>query len=238
MKTMKVLISIIPLTLLLLSCGNGKKADEVPVIETKKGIILTNGTTVRLHPVLHSAKLNELYEGDTVMVVDISAVKSSIGNTRDYWYKIKNTDGVTGWVYGINLELVSGSDRDRRDIVKTIQQDELNSLKESLSGKWWSVDHRGEFTNHGLDIFEDGKYRSYTRGSANTIEGEFNFDVHNNEIVFLNNTSFQDDLNYKRRGRGYTLFRRTDTGELRFRQIQDTIDEEESPDTTPDRIEE
>jgi hypothetical protein len=86
------------------------------------------------------------------------------------------------------------------------------------------VDRRGEFTNHCVEIFEDGKYKSFARGGKE-IEGEYTINFKDTEIVFLNKTSFGQNLRYVRRGNIFTLEAEMGAREWRFKKISEGMAE-------------
>ena len=68
---------------------------------------ILNDDRVRMRewPLLDAKHLAFLEEGEEVEVLDRSGIKVKIGDMEDYWYKIKRSDGQTGWSYGYFLDL-------------------------------------------------------------------------------------------------------------------------------------
>ncbi|MDY6969768.1 MAG: SH3 domain-containing protein [Spirochaetota bacterium] len=217
----RLIISILLYLLsLMISCMEEVKQDQIDSPETgKTGLILTERTALRIDPFIYSSRIDQLNKGDIVDIIGRSKQKSWIGQSNAYWYKIKLTKGILGWSYGKNIKIFSGT---RDDIVNNVISDfwdeESKKLKKELSGKWWSIDKNGIFTDHCLQIYRVGKYRSLNK-AGETIEGEYYFNFRNKEIVFLNGTSFGHNLNYVRRGNTFFIRKKLDYGELKFTKI-------------------
>jgi uncharacterized protein YgiM (DUF1202 family) len=37
----------------------------------------------------------------------------TIGKAKDYWYKIRLNSGISGWVFGSNMNILKDSEKDR-----------------------------------------------------------------------------------------------------------------------------
>ncbi|PKL36172.1 MAG: hypothetical protein CVV44_18310 [Spirochaetae bacterium HGW-Spirochaetae-1] len=203
------------------------KDTEVNINESRDSmtaIITSHNTSVRIEPYVFSARVTLLSKGDTADLLDKSAEKTWIGKDCNYWYRVRLKDGMTGWVFGSTLKILKTTDtKEINDVVSEFWDQETEELTGELSGKWWSVNRFGDFTNHGLDMDSNGKYRSYTKGNeTNAIEGEFNFDLAKSEVIFLGGTSFKTNLKYVKRGQSYILFENDNTeNEIRFKRIQE-----------------
>jgi hypothetical protein len=195
---------------------------------------------IRLDPVLYSAVVAYTDIGEKVDITGQSAEKTWIGNTSDYWYKIKISGGLTGWTYGSNLKIFLKNDTgEMKDFLKDLWKKERNRLLEKLTGRWWSVDKYNTFTNQCVEIYDDGKYKAYCTNCP-PIEGEYSIKYKKNEIIFSNGTAFGDRVNYLMRGDAYILSKTGDE-ELKFKRIKrkfDDTDAEEKPadkDAKPDQ---
>jgi len=221
---------IISMAIIISGCGNESPANKTVINKKTAGIILSHNTSMRIAPFIFSSKITQLNKGDTVSITGKSKEKSWIGKTADYWYRVKMTSGITGWIFGRNIRIITAKNKDKlQDFVTEFWEKESEEITKSISGKWWSVNRFNDFTNHGLNIYNDGKYESYTKGKEdNAIEGEFNFDFTKNEIVFLGGTSFKTNLKFKKRGRSYMLYETVKNKELRFKRIQENIKKEKS----------
>ena len=233
----KVLLCLRAMTVLALTFSGCQKADspeaeKAPQAAKKKGgIVLTNNTALRIDPFIFSGCISRLEKGQPVEVIGKSAEKSMIGGGSDYWYHIRLKDGISGWLYGKNLRIINIKNQQQMDdIVSSFWNEESVELTKDLVGKWWSVNHFGDFTRYGLELYPDNKYRSYTKDHEDrAIEGKYNFDLSKNEIIFPEGTSFRKNLKFARRGQSYTLFVPSDDSDIRFKRIQTKI---ETPEET------
>lgn len=224
------IIFILPLLLALgltgASCSSGEGPGPVKSAkESSFGIVLFDNSAVRLDPIIYSARIALLPKGQKVEIVDVSKAKSWIGKSADYWYRIKLDNGVAGWIFGENIRTFkSNQGGSAQHYIAELRQEEEKFLKKSLTGKWWSVNTRGDFTNHSLELSEDGKYKSALRGGS-ALEGEYNFDFNQKQIVFLGKTTFGQALNFIRRGQMFILEVQKEKLELRFNKISDDIEQ-------------
>ena len=99
-------------------------------------------------------------------------------------------------------------------------EEDLDYLQKNISGKWWSINKYENFTNHCIEFFGNGKYKSYNRGKKDeAIESDFTVDFNKNEIIFLKGTSFGKNLKFIVRGNTYILKNSLKKGEIRFKKI-------------------
>lgn len=218
-----------PLLLILLPViiitGCGKKKHEIPLIPENAGgnpvaVIITPNTALRVDPLIFTSRVTQMKKGEVGEILEKSSEKKPVAGKMDYWYKIRLSSGISGWVYGSNINILKDSNRNNvESYLSQFWEKETKELSEALHGKWWSVNRFNDFTNHCLEIYKDGKYKSYIKGSTKKIEGEYNFDFNKNKIIFLNGTSFDADLEYIRRGDIYTLSHETDKDEIKFKKI-------------------
>ncbi len=233
---MKITKSILSMTalLLLVSCSGDKSKQWDPEKDRKQGmgIILTPNTSLRIDPLIFSSRVDQMKKGDIVEILDRSKEVKYIGNTKNYWYKIKLKNGIIGWTYGEHLKVLDGSNRS--DIDKYLEkfwEKETETLRTALHGKWWSVNRFGDFTSHSLEIYRDGKYKSYLKQSQKKIKGDYTFNFNDNSIVFSEGTSFKDNLRFFKRGSLYVLAKESEKGEIMFKKINidpQTDDEKEA----------
>ncbi|MCL1864471.1 MAG: SH3 domain-containing protein [Spirochaetes bacterium] len=183
-------------------------------------VIITPNTALRIDPLIFTSRIAQLKKGEVGEVIGKSSEMKTVGKAQDYWYKIKLANGISGWVFGSNMNILKDSDKGHvASYLSEFWEKETSVLGEALHGKWWSINKFNDFTNHCLEIYKDGKYKSYFKGSQRKIEGEYNFDFNNSRIIFLKGTSFEGDLNYFQRGDEYTLIRESETNEIRFKKI-------------------
>lgn len=75
--------------------------------EPIKGVLNDSHVRVRQSPNLQAQVLETLRKGYNVEVLERSGARMKIGQTEDYWYKIRTAAGVEGWAYGAYLDLSS-----------------------------------------------------------------------------------------------------------------------------------
>lgn len=221
-KYIPALSAIILITII---CGCSKMKPETPVIpENTEGnplaVIITPNTALRIDPLIFTSRVAQLKKGEVGEVLEKSSDKKPVGGAVDYWYKIRLSNGISGWVFGSNINILKDSNRNNvESYLSQFWEKETKELSEALHGRWWSVNRFNDFTSHVLEIYKDGKYKSYIKGSEKKIEGDYNFDFNRNQIIFLNGTTFEGDLNYFRRGDEYTLNREDEKDEIKFKKI-------------------
>lgn len=183
-------------------------------------VIITPNTSLRIDPLIFTSRIAQLKKGEVGEVLEKSSEKKPVAGTVDFWYKIRLSNGISGWVYGSNLNILKNSNRNNvQSYLSQFWEKETAELSEALHGRWWSVNRFNDFTSHVIEIYKDGKYKSYIKGSAKKYEGDYNFDFNNTKIIFLNGTTFEGDLKYIRRGKEYTLSRDDEKDEIKFKKI-------------------
>lgn len=141
---------------------------------------------------------------------------------------------MTGWVFGQNISIHFSKSKDSIDkVVSDFMTGERIQVKQYLAGKWWSINEFGDFTDHCLELYESGKYRSYLKGDEKVpITGTFRIDFNKNEIIFSGGTSFKSNLELAKRGVDYVMKKNMKDHELRFKKISiETSPEPEIKDT-------
>jgi len=203
----------------LFSCqSNPNQIKEEKFLE-KEGLILINNTSVRIDPYYFSGKITQLKKGKKVKVVACSQTKSWIGNAHDFWYKIEFDNGLTGWVFGKTLKIISSKNKYKKaDLLLASWEEKTKEMREALAGKWWSINKAGEFTNHCLEFSLKGQYKSYLKGQAEekTFQGDYNFNFDKKLILFLEGTSFGNKLTFSSIGKTFSLKQ----GRLEFKKIK------------------
>jgi uncharacterized protein YgiM (DUF1202 family) len=219
----RFLISALIITVIMTGCN--KLKPETPVIpENSEGnplaVIITPNTALRVDPLIFTSRIAQLKKGEVGEVLEKSSEKKPVAGTVDFWYKIRLSNGISGWVYGSNINILKDSNRDNvESYLSQFWEKETEELSAALHGRWWSVNRFNDFTSHVIEIYKDGKYKSYIKGNAKKFEGDYNFDFNNSKIIFLNGTTFEGDLNYTRRGEEFTLSREDEKDEIKFKKI-------------------
>lgn len=210
-------------------CGRQAPEEENVIPDDRMGIILTAGTALRIDPFIFSARLTLLKKGDTVKILGKSNDKTWIGKNKEYWYKVRIKNGISGWLFGKNIRLISESgSEDVNAYVKGFFKEETDRMLKKIKGKWWSVNRFGDFTYHGLEIFPDGKYKSYYKSANPRIrEGEIKIDFNNNKLFFDKGTTFGKEIDFLQRGHAYIFRKELKVGELTFKQISVKVEEKE-----------
>jgi len=206
--------------------GNCKKNDSEDYVIPENieknpiAVIITPNTALRIDPLIFTSRVAQLKKGEVVEIIGKASEMKTVGKSKDYWYKIKLANGISGWTFGSNMTILDDSDKGHvTSYLSEFWEKETAEISEALHGKWWSLNRFNDFTNHCLEMYKDGKYKSYTKGSQRKIEGEYNFDFNNNQIIFLKGTTFEGDLNYFQRGDEYTLIKESEKNEIRFKKI-------------------
>jgi len=230
MKKISILLTSF-LIIIHASCG-GKKGDVPAMPERAEGnpiaVVITPNTAMRIDPLIFSSRVALLKKGEVAEVLERSIEEKNIGNSRSYWYKVKLASGITGWIYGANLTILDDSNRGNvESYLSQFWEKETEELSSALHGKWWSVNRFNDFTSHCLEIYKDGKYKSYIKGASKKLEGEYNFDFNNSKIIFLGETSFSGSLSYIKRGDIYTLFNDSEKDEIKFKMINTNPESED-----------
>jgi len=247
---MKKIFIIIASLLIIVQASCGEKKNEALLMPENPesnpvAVIITPNTAMRIDPLIFSSRVALLKKGEVAEVLERSSEEKNIGNSRSFWYKVRLTNGVTGWIYGVNLTILDDSNRSNvESYLSQFWEKETDELSNALHGKWWSVNRFNDFTNHCLEIYKDGKYKSYIKGSSKKLEGEYNFDFNNSQIIFLGETSFTGNLSYVKRGDIYTLFNESEKDEIKFKMINtnpesedDVMKEDKQEDTEPKKQE-
>ena len=204
------------LSCLLSSCS---LSDRKP--EEQYGIVNTSGAQMRIDPMVFAGIVGELNQGDAVIIIERSKEKTWVGKIQDYWYHVKTKDGLTGWVFGQNLKIKkSASAGSIESMVSEFKKVEEARIRSNIAGKWWSINEFGDFTDHCLELYDNGKYRSYMKeAEGRQIIGTYRIDLSKNAIVFSKGTSFKTNCDIARRGNDYILKKRMPDYDLRFTKI-------------------
>ncbi len=226
---LKYLFTILLLITSIISCKSENDHNNSEYMNSENiGIILKDRSTMRLEPFLYSSIITYIKQGEMLNVLDESKEKSWIGGTNDYWYKISLSGGLVGWTYGTNIKIFSGNDRDEaQEFLSDFWESLKRKFRKKISGRWWSIDKYGNYTNHCLEIYKNGTYKSYCI-DCNPIEGDYSFNFRDYEIIFENDASFGNKVNYKLREKRYILTKASGKGEVRFKRVRRKI---ENPNT-------
>lgn len=220
MKTTTQLIGMITSIILIMASLSCSKNDD-EITKDTYGIILKGYTAIRIDPMIFSGIVADMNKGTSVQVLERSREKSWVGKTSGYWYKITTKEGLTGWVFGQNISLHSSKSKDSMNrIINQFMDSERAQVKQYLTGKWWSTNEFGDFTDHCIELYDSEKYKSYLKGNEGSpIVGTYKLDFNKNEIVFSSGTSFKSNLDLAKRGSDYIIKKSMKDFELRFTKI-------------------
>jgi hypothetical protein len=103
------------------ACIRGRVNPETAVVNTEgfrrwlvqeghlfvptRGVLNDTRVRIRAYPTLNAEILGHLDRGDRVEVLERSGLRESIGEMRDFWYRIRTEDGLSGWSYGHFIDL-------------------------------------------------------------------------------------------------------------------------------------
>jgi len=219
MKSLNKLVVLVSVAILITGTGCSDKKDAIT--PDTYGIILKGYSAMRIDPMIFAGIITELSKGTTVRFLERSSEKTWVGKTHDYWFKVRTKDGISGWVFGQNISIHSSkNDKSMDSVVSDFMQIENARVKQYLMGKWWSTNEFGDFTEHCLELYESGTYKSYLKGNENNpIIGTYKLDFNKNEIIFSRGTSFKSNLDLARRGSDYTLKKDRKDFQLHFTKI-------------------
>lgn len=108
---------------------------------------------VRTEPDRTSTRLYRLRDGEMVKLLGRTDEQSDEGGLVDYWYHALTENGVTGWIFGRNLELVSAGGR---SLEPGDDRDQLDRLVRDMAEVSWRPRYFREMTRTGridLDRF-------------------------------------------------------------------------------------
>lgn len=114
---------------------------------------LITALPVRSMPDRSSTRLYRLRDGEMVKIIEREEESSDVGGLVDFWYNVLTENGVTGWVFGRNLELVSAGGR---PLTPRDDKDRLDRLVRDIASTTWRPDFFIQMTRSGrinLDQF-------------------------------------------------------------------------------------
>ncbi|MCX7678768.1 MAG: SH3 domain-containing protein [Spirochaetes bacterium] len=220
-------IILIGFAIVFARCAQDKEPQELNFKKDKVvGVVIRENAVLRIDPIVYSARVALIKRAEIVEVLGKSKEPAIVGGAKGYWYKVKAQNGIVGWMWGKNIRFFTNESKSTIDsYVSEFWEKESERLKKLISGRWWSINKRGDFTEHALEIFPEGKYKSYVKGGQ-PIEGIYNINLKDNEVVFVNGTTFKTNLNIVQRGTLLFLEKETDKDIIKFQKIASKIDEE------------
>lgn len=107
---------------------------------------------MRISPNTTAAEIARLTRGETVKIVQRSADSVQVGTLNAYWYKVTNSSGLTGWVYGAHLAIEANEGE-----MKAASEEAETKLKEAVIGRWDVSKINGELTPNFVTLKTDGQ---------------------------------------------------------------------------------
>ena len=202
------------------SCSKGDSSRDAISGAKEVGVITETDASVRIHPLIYSARVAVMAMGDQVEVLDKSKEKAPVAGKLNYWYKVRLRSGITGWIYGANLRIFEGGAVSSiESFAKDLRAEESVKAMKDLNGKWWSVTDNDAFTDNLLSLRDDGTYASMIKGSDKPVEGTYKVDTINAVITFDKGSTVGDSINYIIRGDMYILEAAAVGKRVRFKKI-------------------
>jgi hypothetical protein len=221
-----VIYFIILFLFVIPACKDRDNAQKITKGYNKIGIVIIDKTVLRIDPMLYSSVIGYINKGEIALIVNKSKEKLRVGNNENYWYYVRFSGGFIGWIYGSNLKIFPANNiREIEKYLSDLWVIELDKFRKKILGTWGSVETEGS-SNQSLEIFDDGKYKSY-RADSNTIEGEYSINFKGKEIIFKNGTYFGNKITFFSLSNGNFLKKSAiDTG-IKFIKISSKINSEE-----------
>lgn len=217
-------ITIIILLFLLIfaACNNKDDDDQKAIVDKTIGIVIIDKAILRIDPMLYSSVISYRNKGEIALILGKSKEKLRLGNEEFYWYYVRFSGEFTGWIYGGNLKIFpADKNREIEKYLSGIRAIELRKFRKKITGTWGSADNVGSVKQR-LELFEDGKYRSY-RSESNTIEGEYSINFKEREIIFKNGTYFGNKIIYFPLSSGNYLKKSANDSGIKFIKISSKI---------------
>lgn len=150
MRKAQIAITLFFFAALILNC----KKEEVLVKEEipASTIVTVPELKMRIAPNTTAAQIAQLSRGEQVKILQRSAERIKIGKYDAHWYKVTNSAGLSGWVYGAHLA-VESTDGD----AKTLIEEEAKKLEKAIVGRWEAASVTGKLTPNFVTLTTDGK---------------------------------------------------------------------------------
>lgn len=106
---------------------------------------------MRIAPNTTAVEIGRLVRGEQVKIVQRSVETVQIGKYDAHWYKVTNSTGLTGWVYGAHLA-VESDEGDARAVALEAEK----KLKTALMGRWDVAKTNGSLTGYFVTLTTAG----------------------------------------------------------------------------------
>lgn len=190
----------------------GAACDAAPTESSNTFAEVTNHkASLRIDPTTVASEIAFLDRGLEVQVVGRSVEKQRISGYHEYWYRIRLTDGIEGWVYGASLSIGEAGGKRRGPV-----QDE-KELALSLVGKWWEVRTDGSTGYRRLYLWPDGVYK-YAYGTEGPMrEGKYTIVAADMQVKLDPPAGMGDTVSLRRLGTELRMFVQTDGKKVSLR---------------------
>lgn len=132
------------------ACKKPASDAEAPLPSTTT--VISPDLKMRIAPNTTAVEIARLTKGEQVKILQRSADSVQVGTLNAYWYKVTNSSGLTGWVYGAHLAIES----DPGD-VKALADETEKKLKGALLGRWDAAKITGALTANFVTLAPDGQ---------------------------------------------------------------------------------
>jgi Bacterial SH3 domain len=126
---------------------------------------------MRIAPNTTAVEIAHLSRGELVKIVQRSADPVQVGKLNAYWYKVTNSTGLTGWVYGAHLAVESDEGE-----VQGLNDKLEKKLRQVVIGRWEAATVQGALTPNYVTLYPGGTL-DFGSNRARTQLGKY-------EIVF------------------------------------------------------
>lgn len=150
-KTQIIFSSLLTLVLSAAACkkaAEGAASGAVPASTT----VTSPDLKMRIAPNTTAVEIARLTRGEQVKIVQRSVEPVQIGKFNAHWYKVTNSSGLTGWVYGAHLAVES----DEGDAKAAAEQAE-KKLRTAMLGRWEAAKITGALTANFVTLMQDGQ---------------------------------------------------------------------------------
>jgi hypothetical protein len=133
------------------------------------GVVNDSGVRMRATPDLQAASIEFLSKLDPVEISGRSNAKQKIGNTEDYWYKVRSPDGKEGWSFGgfIDLSPAPGA-----SMIASCRCGDREKLRSDL-GHFFGLDLGSIRVGSGEEVFVLPSFTDGTKEVESPVSGTF-----------------------------------------------------------------
>lgn len=134
------------------ACKKGGAAGDAGDAIPATSIVTSPDLKMRIAPNTTAVEIAKLSRGEVVKIVQRSADSVQVGKLNAHWYKVTNSAGLTGWVYGAHLA-VESNDGDAKGAIEQAEK----KLKTALLGRWDAAKITGALTAYFVTLTPDGQ---------------------------------------------------------------------------------